>query len=109
MSTLVEFEHVKRDYDMNGTNAIIDSPEHGRLLLADGFGGIDQPSGGAVRWRHGMAVKLQPRDTLASLKGENINEITTQWEQVIHGYDKTRPILPWPGFVIEKMAESLGL
>lgn len=109
MTKLIEKESVRRDYDMIGTNAVIDTVDHGRLLIQDGFGGIDDLCGGAVRWRHGLAVQLQPTDSLELLRSEMINDFTSRFDQVTMGYDKTRPILLWPGFVIESMATAIGL
>ena len=106
---VIETETVDRDYGMHGTNAIIDHPRHGRLLLRDGFGGMDDLRGGAVRWEHGIAVQLQPTDTLASLRAGNDYEHATAFERVVKGYDDSRPVLDWTGDMVAQVAKSAGL
>lgn len=55
MITVVESRTVERDYGFNGTEAVLDHPKHGRVLLCDGYGGENTLAGGAVRWSHGGA------------------------------------------------------
>lgn len=102
--TVVESRSVERDYGFAGVEAIIEHPSHGRLLIRDGFGGMGQPRGGAVRWVHGMVCKLQPGDTLDGLR-----EDTRVLSAVLAGYDDTRPVLDWDGHVIAAVAKSAGL
>jgi hypothetical protein len=108
---VIELESVERDYGMAGTIAIVESPEHGRLLIEDGFGGIDSLQGGSVRWKHGMAVKLQPGDTLESLRqiDPSFQYETSYYEAMKNCLDPSRPILPWEGYVIENVAKACGL
>ena len=106
MTKLIEAEKVERDYGFTGTNAIVES-DGKRLLICDGFGGMDSLQGGAVRWRHGMAIELKPEDTIESLRAGEWNETTTHWDAVIHGRDKDRPILV--GVNPEGLAEASGI
>jgi len=93
MTKLIEHESVERDYGFKGTDAIVEANNGDRYLIRDGFGGIDTMAGGAVRWRHGMAVKLQPSDTIDSLKSEKWNDETSLWHAVVNGFDDNRPLV----------------
>ena len=106
---IIEKNEVKREYGFTGTEAIIEHPDHGRLYIADGFGGIDTLAGGNVRYQHGILIKLKKGDTLNSLKNSQWNDHTTLFDAVCHGYDENRKVLEWDGFAIEKLAESLSL
>lgn len=92
MTKLIEHECVERQYGFGGMNAIVETDEGKRFLICDGFGGIDNLRGGAVRWEHGMAIHLQPDDTLDSLRTDMWNEHTSHLDAVIHGYDNSRPL-----------------
>ncbi len=105
---LIETQNVTRDYGFVGTIAIIDTPK-GRVLIADGFGGIDTVAGGAVRWRHGKAVQLQAGDTIESLENEMWNDSMTQLDAVQAGCDPERPLLIWDGRAVAMAAGSVGL
>lgn len=106
--TVVEHEHVERDYGFRGNIAIIDHEKHGRLLIEDGFGGMDSLEGGAVRWKHGDVYRLHADDTLAKLR-------ETEWcgasllNAVRHLEDPSRPSLEWWGHAIEALAVEAGL
>lgn len=106
---LVEWEHVAREYGFNGTQAIFDHPKHGRLFITDGYGGENTMSGGSVRWRHGMAIKLLAGDTLDSLRETPWNDYGDLYDAVINGYDDTRPVMDWHGPVIEALANQVSL
>ena len=109
MMKIIEKRDVVRDYDFAGIEAIIDHPKHGRLLIQDGFGGIDSMQGGAVRWSHGLVHKLLDTDTFETL-GEVVNDHgSTVQDCMTHGTDTTRPQLLWDGFCIAGLAKSLGL
>ena len=92
MVKLIEAETVTRAYDFRGTDAIVES-DGNRLLICDGFGGVDSLRGGAVRWEHGLVIRLQPDDTIESLKRAMWNECTSHWLAIVSGYDRSRPIL----------------
>lgn len=109
MAKLIELENVSREYGLDGTVAIINHPEHGRLFIADGFGGQDSLDGGSVRWRHGMAIKLQPDDTLDSLRNTPWNDYCDLIDAMLKGHDDSRPVLDWHGPVIESLAKQAGL
>lgn len=106
---IVDVEHGRGSYDMQLKRAIIDHPEHGRLYLTQAFGGMDTLAGGAIRWRHGIACRLRPGDTLNSLRGEAWNDIVSRMEAMEHGYDDERPVLDWSGSAIESVARKAGL
>ena len=107
-ATVIEKRDVERDYGLSGIDAIVDHPEHGRLLVCDGYGGMDDIKGGAVRFEHGLVVKLHNDDTFAALDGD-WNEATSIMSAVTHGYDESRPVLEWPGFMVAKLAKACGL
>jgi hypothetical protein len=106
MAKLIEMESVERDYQFKGTDAIVETDAGKRLLIRDAFGGIDTLEGGAVRWRHGFAVELQPTDTLESLKTEMWNDETSLFHAVINAFDDSRPLL---GIDPTNLAKSAGL
>ena len=105
---LIESTTLAGLYDMDATIAIVDHPTHGRLLLCDGFGGMDEPRGGMYRWEHGVVCQLHPDDTLADLEAD-WNDFTTIREAVITGHDDSRPILEWTGSQVAALAKSAGL
>lgn len=102
---IVERRQVEREYGFTGVEAIIDHDRHGRLLICDGFGGIDSLRGGAVRFEHGLVIKLHADDTLESLH-DNASAIM---DRALSGYDDSRPVLEWDGQKIAWLAQSLGL
>lgn len=106
---VIESEQYEAEYEMKATRAIIEHPKHGRILLAQGFGGLDDICGGAIRWRHGIAVQLQPGDTLHSLRSCEWNDTTSLYLAVVQGYDASRPILEWSGKKITSQARIAGL
>lgn len=107
--TIIERRNVERDYGFSGTEAIIDHPANGRMLLCDGFGGIDTLAGGVVRWTHGIAIKLQDSDTFETLDGAPWTNGVTLMQAVQKGYDDTRPVLDWDGLAIARAAAAAGL
>lgn len=108
MTKLIEKETVERDYGFTGTNAIIE--HNGELwLICDGFGGQDSLEGGCVRWKHGMAYRLQAGDTIVSLHAGEWNETTDHWTALVNGYDDDRPMMMVNGYAIESIAKKLGL
>jgi hypothetical protein len=107
-ATVAEKRDVERDYGFSGVEAIIDHPEHGRLLICDGFGGMDDLKGGAVRFEHGLVVKLHDEDTFDALDAD-WNEATSVMTAVTHGYDDTRPVLEWTGYMVDELAKACGL
>jgi len=107
MTKLIESQSVTRDYGMSGTEAVVESNDGQRYLICDGFGGVDDLRGGAVRWEHGIVVKLQPDDTLECLKSKQWNDIVTLWQAVTQGHDDSRPVLE--GITPTAMAKACGL
>lgn len=90
-------------YGIDWAWMIIDHPEHGRLLLLQGWG---DSHGETYRWQHGLAVQLLPQDTFGKLEHEMINPGTTLLEYVTNGYDSARPALRWDGQIIHRVALS---
>jgi hypothetical protein len=103
----LEARSVTRDYGFAGVEAIVET-EHGLLLVCDGFGGMDTPAGGCVRWRHGMVVALQAGDTFASLAAP-WNGTASVMDAAIRGYDPSRPVLDLEGKEIQKLADAANL
>lgn len=99
---------VDRAYGFVGEEAIIDHPRLGRIYVADGYGGVDSPDGGAVRWRHGYVCKLHAADTLESLS-QPWNEFFSVREAMQQGHDTTRPIMDIYGQALDTLAKSCGL
>lgn len=97
---VLEVQSVERDYGMGGINAIIEHPKHGRLWLADGFGGLHSIHGGSVRWKYGCAIQLKPEDTMESLR----------WNlDFRHDRDPERPMLWWSSNAVVAVAKAAGL
>ena len=85
--------------------SVIIETESGRILIHQGFGGIDTLHGGAYRWRHGVAVRLRPHDTFQSLSGD-WNAATSHLDAILAGYDPKRPVLEWSGRKIENVVKK---
>ncbi len=107
-SVVIETRAVEREYGYPGVEAIVDHPQHGRLLVIDGFGGKDSLRGGAVRFEHGRVCKLLPEDTFEALDAE-WNEYTSVMDAVTSGHDSDRPLLDWDGMAVAGLAKSCGL
>ena len=86
-------------YGFPYTTVIIETPT-GRMVVRQGFGGIDTPHGGAYRWRHGVAAMILPNDTLQSLSGD-WTASTSHLEAILSGYDPERP-------VVDRLPKGLG-
>jgi len=106
--TVIESETREGQYDMTWTAAIIEHPQHGRLYLAEGFGGMDSIEGGMYRWQHGLACRVLPSDTLESLE-DDCNDYSTIREAMTSGHDDSRPVLEWSGSMIAAVAQAAGL
>lgn len=108
---VVERRTVKRDYDFDGVEAIIDHPKHGRLFICDGFAGVGSLRGGAVRWEHGFVAKLKADDTFAALDAEDQRYVCPQalLSVIEAGQDDERPILEWDGHAVDRVAKAAGL
>ena len=105
-SKIIEKRTVKGAYDLDQDQMILDHPEHGRLLLIEGFGGMDSPIGGMYRWIHGTTIQLQSADTFESLDKGGWNYFINLFGAVINGYDPDRPVLNWSGNMINSCATS---
>ena len=91
-------------YAMIITSIIIDTDKHGRVLLSEGFGGMGSINGGMYRWRHGIAISLKPDDTMEKLESMEWHDGMSYLNAIYYGLDDDRPILEWPGYLIEKVA-----
>lgn len=105
-ATIIEQEAREGQYGMTYSTMVVEHQEHGRLLLVEGFGGMDSVQGGAYRWEHGVACRLQSGDTLESLHAEAWNEGTSRYEAVVAGRDDSRPVLEWSGHAIRAIVAS---
>lgn len=100
-NVLVESDSRRGAYDMIQTRAIVQHHSLGRLLLVEGFGGMDSLSGGAYRWRHGLAYKIRDTETLGTL----FDECTET------GFTDADGMVPeqFSSAILEKIAYSAGL
>jgi hypothetical protein len=103
-TTLIETTRVESDYGMLCRLAIVEHPKHGRLFIREGYGGEDSLAGGAIRWKHGLAIKLLPGDTLESLRATPDGYL-----DLVQGFDPDRPVLAWDGHSLEAVARAVGL
>jgi hypothetical protein len=110
-NTIVESRAVKRDYGFDGTEAIVDTEKHGRLLIMDGFGGMDELRGGTVRWEHGSVYQLQPGDTFETLDEDSdyscCGERLSRLRVVVEQSDPSRPWVDWSGHALAGFARKL--
>lgn len=102
--TLIERDCTEADYGMMADMAIVEHPKHGRLFIREGYGGEDSLAGGAIRWRHGIAIRIQPGDTLESLRANPDGYLN-----MVQGFDPDRPVLAWDGHSVEAVARAVGL
>jgi hypothetical protein len=102
--TLIERDCTEADYGMMADMAIVEHPKHGRLFIREGYGGEDSLAGGSVRWRHGIACRIQPGDTLESLRSDPQGYL-----DLVQGHDPARPVLTLDGRELERIAEATGL
>lgn len=105
---VIESHDIAQPYNLEGLGAIIDHPKYGRLYIQQGFGGLDDLIGGAVRWEHGIACQLLDSDTLATLNAQ-ANDYVTVLDAMINGYDNSRPVMPWSASLVRNIAKSAGL
>lgn len=105
-SILIESRQTTGIYNIPCVDAIIQRGER-RILLKQCFGGT-AVEGATYRWRHGTAVQLLATDTFETLTRNHEKELDDLTRAML-GYDEKRPILPWEGRIIAKVAESLGL
>lgn len=104
---VVEKRSVERAYGMTGTEAII-IKDGQKMFVCDGFGGVDDLCGGAVRWRHGMAIRLKSDDTFSTLDAD-YNAHMSVLGLALTDSDPERPMLPLDRFHIEAIAKKAGL
>lgn len=109
-ATLVEADDYSGAYDMRCTYALIDTAKHGRLLIVEGFGGMDSLSGGAYRWRHGEAYRVAADATLEGLREADSayrGGDGTRLGDYTHGPEAAGEV--WPGAAIAALAKAAGL
>lgn len=97
-TTLIDADTKIGAYDMHIARMLVDHAELGRLLISQGFGGMDKLCGGAYRWRHGIALSVPADATLASLDKEDAE---------CGPLSETHPMIDWDGVVIDKIAQAL--
>ena len=107
---VIEWTVTKGQYDLRCETAIVQHSTHGRVLIAQGYGGLLDLRGGAYRWQHGIACQLQPGDTLQSLSETPWNDQVSLYDAVINGYDDRRPMIDLgagvaSAYIIAKAAE----
>ena len=100
---IIEKETNKAEYDMDCVSMIVENENGERYLMQEGFGGMDTMAGGAIRWRHGLIIKIKAGETFSTFEKE-WNESATLRDAMLRGYDDERPILDWSGTIIEKIA-----
>lgn len=108
-ATVVDQRDVERDYGFKGVEAIVDHPTHGRLYVRHGFGGMDTLEGGQVRWKHGLAIQLRQNDTFADLDADWNDQGVDVRQAMTNGYDASRPVLQWDGYMVANLAAACGL
>lgn len=102
--TVVEVDTQPGAYDFQRQRIVIDHPQHGRLLLSEGWGG-SEVQGQCYRWCQGSVHRIQAEDTVASLRATSWNECMTGLDAVDLCVDDARPPLEWAESTIERMAE----
>lgn len=105
---VVEVREERGAYNIWCKSAVIEHPEHGRVYLTEGFGGLDAPEGATYRWRHGTACKLQPGDTMDSLETDRWNEHASILDVMLFDHDPSRPVVA-EGAEVARIAEAAGL
>lgn len=105
MPKIIEQTIVEGLYGLNCEVFIVESANHGRLLVSQGFGGGDV-EGQTYRWRHGTVAQLKAATAFADLF-EPWNDDTQTLSAVLRGYDETQPVLNWSGHQIDALVESL--
>lgn len=106
MIKIIEKNTEEGQYGFNFDEMIVEHQTHGRLLLVEGFSGQDELRGGMYRWSSGIAVKLQPDDTIKSLRDGEWNDFTSLYQAVTTGHDDSRPVMDWDGWAIDKIAKA---
>lgn len=100
---LIESQTKWGAYGLMCDEAIINHHKYGLIYITECF--YDRYS-----WEYGMAVKLQPGDTLDSLcETAETRGMHSVKERMMEGYDDDRPILDLHGESIEKIARSVNL
>lgn len=105
MAKLIEKKHSEGIYGMDCCEKIVEMPDGKRIYLVEGFGGMHSPEGGMYRWRHGLAIQVLPTDTLESLHADDDSELP-EYQLMIEGHSKQRPVLDWDGKIIASVANS---
>lgn len=101
-SRVVDVDRQSGAYDMIRERAIIDHHKHGRILISEGWCGMDDIRGGAYRYTGGAVYQLNPDDTFASLADEQDATGSDHLTGIRH-------LLDWTGAMIDRVAKSAGL
>jgi len=99
---IIESNTINGQYGIPRDSMVIDHPVHGRLYMAQGYGGAYTLRSGCERWGHGMVIKIGEDDTILGLKSRTWTDGMNYYDAMTHGwYGK---ILNWTGLAIEKLA-----
>jgi hypothetical protein len=101
---IIERRSIKGAYGMPCDMAILDDDRHGRLLVAQGWGGSGV-QGETHRWCHGVVVKLKPTDNFEALDAD-WNDCFSTMSAVLSGADHFRPMLEWSGHAVAAYAQK---
>ena len=96
-------------YGFSVIEAIIESEKYGKLLIMQGYGGEGTMAGGAMRWRHGMAIKLEESDTIGSLNEPGGEDGLSRLERTVGGFGGDLDILELNGKSIIALSASAGV
>jgi len=102
---IIESDVNKAEYDIDCIRMIVENEKGERYYMQEGFGGMDTMSGGYVRWRHGLIIRIKQGETFSTFE-KMWNEGTTHRSAMLNGYDDERPVLEWSGHTIEKIANA---
>lgn len=108
-ATLVESARWHVAYDLGRTAIVVDHPEHGRLLMVEGYGGERSMRGGAYRayrWRNGSVWRVPAGFSISETAGQesehcNVSRMDDFWEGA-----ESRNRLSWPGAMIDRCATA---
>ena len=100
-NVLIQNDKLRGAYEFWQTRAIIQHHSLGRILIVQGFCGMDALEGGSYRWKSGKCYKISDTDTI-----ESVFAVSTETGfRDVHGLQSEE----FSGKIINKIAESVGL
>jgi hypothetical protein len=96
-TTMIERDSKRGAYDLICERMILDHASLGRILISEGFGGMDSLAGGAYRYRHGMALRVPSTASLEGLDREQAS---------VGPLHEIYEVLDWDGAVLQCIADS---